>query len=268
MYYYGARYYDPVTSIWQSVDPLADDPDQVDKSPYAFTWNNPINLIDPNGLKPMDDYYISADGTIEVTRTDDNFDRFYLKNTGFDGSESNTALIGQFDKNEYGLIQLEDFSYTNHDFGTDFSFDVKDGNESRSYIRGDALASLFGAMATTDFNDVTIIGVSNADGSSPPPSVSHKNGKNLDFRYLRTDKTGERVLLGQNELDIKRQNEFNDALYKFGWKDMLSENFRSAGEKNSTLLNHTRHYSKSRHHHHLHTQGYKPNLIYNDDETP
>ena len=25
---------------------------QVDKSPYAFTWNNPINLVDPDGLSP------------------------------------------------------------------------------------------------------------------------------------------------------------------------------------------------------------------------
>jgi hypothetical protein len=46
-----------------SVDPLADDPDQVDKSPYAFTWNNPINMIDPTGLKPFD-WVEKADGTI------------------------------------------------------------------------------------------------------------------------------------------------------------------------------------------------------------
>ena len=47
MYYYGARYYNPSTSIWLSVDPLAEKfPHQ---SPYVFTDNNPINLIDPDG---------------------------------------------------------------------------------------------------------------------------------------------------------------------------------------------------------------------------
>ena len=51
-YYYGARYYDPRVSVWLSVDPLATHPNQVDKSPYAFSWNNPVNIVDPNGLCP------------------------------------------------------------------------------------------------------------------------------------------------------------------------------------------------------------------------
>jgi RHS repeat-associated protein len=51
-YYYGARYYDPMVSQWLSVDALAMHPTQVDKSPYAFTWNNPINLVDPDGNCP------------------------------------------------------------------------------------------------------------------------------------------------------------------------------------------------------------------------
>jgi RHS repeat-associated protein len=50
--YYGARYYQNRLSTWLSVDPLATDPAQIDKSPYAFTWNNPVNLIDPDGRCP------------------------------------------------------------------------------------------------------------------------------------------------------------------------------------------------------------------------
>jgi len=46
-YYYGARYYDPQISVWLSVDRLAAKYPQV--SPYNFSLNNPINLIDPNG---------------------------------------------------------------------------------------------------------------------------------------------------------------------------------------------------------------------------
>ena len=37
---------------WLSVDPLADHPNQVDKSPYAAFWNNPIVLTDPDGRCP------------------------------------------------------------------------------------------------------------------------------------------------------------------------------------------------------------------------
>lgn len=46
-YYYGARYYDPKVSVWLSVDRLAAKYPHV--SPYNFTLNNPINLINPNG---------------------------------------------------------------------------------------------------------------------------------------------------------------------------------------------------------------------------
>lgn len=49
-YYYGARYYDPKTSIWLSVDPLAERGPQY--SPYVFTFNNPILFVDPDGRWP------------------------------------------------------------------------------------------------------------------------------------------------------------------------------------------------------------------------
>jgi len=49
LYYYGARYYDPVTSIWENVDPSWDLPEQVDESPYAYVGNNPVVYFDPDG---------------------------------------------------------------------------------------------------------------------------------------------------------------------------------------------------------------------------
>ncbi|MFT4851469.1 MAG: RHS repeat-associated protein, partial [Sediminicola sp.] len=44
-FYYGARYYDPKISVWLSVDPIL----KHQESPYSFTSNNPIMLIDPDG---------------------------------------------------------------------------------------------------------------------------------------------------------------------------------------------------------------------------
>jgi RHS repeat-associated protein len=50
LYYYGARYYQPRTSVWQSVDK------QFERmpgwSPYNYSLNNPITYFDPDGNYP------------------------------------------------------------------------------------------------------------------------------------------------------------------------------------------------------------------------
>ena len=61
LYYYGARYMNPVTSLWYGVDPL------MEKYPgfgcYSFCLNNPIKLIDPNGENPKrHSYYMNNRG--------------------------------------------------------------------------------------------------------------------------------------------------------------------------------------------------------------
>ena len=56
--YFGARYYDPNISIWLSVDPLSDKAPGL--TPYNYTLNNPIILIDPNGMSASPVYDIDG----------------------------------------------------------------------------------------------------------------------------------------------------------------------------------------------------------------
>lgn len=63
MYDYGFRMYDPQLGRWNRKDPLMEW--HFNYSPYAYCYNNPINLIDPFGLdtvyvapKPIDPAYV------------------------------------------------------------------------------------------------------------------------------------------------------------------------------------------------------------------
>ena len=67
-YYYGARYYNPKTSIWLSVDPLADN--YPGWSPYNYCMQNPVNMVDPDGREvkspPSTGVIDNKDGTYTV----------------------------------------------------------------------------------------------------------------------------------------------------------------------------------------------------------
>jgi len=50
LYYYGARYYDPMVSLWASVDPMAEK--FPGWSPYNYVLQNPMVMVDPDGRDP------------------------------------------------------------------------------------------------------------------------------------------------------------------------------------------------------------------------
>ena len=54
--YFGSRYYSSDLSIWLSVDPMSDKYPSL--SPYTYCANNPVKLVDPNGMEygnPIED---------------------------------------------------------------------------------------------------------------------------------------------------------------------------------------------------------------------
>jgi RHS repeat-associated protein len=51
-YNFGARQYDPAIGRWGVFDNLAEAPEQIGKSPYAYAWGNPVLNNDPDGNCP------------------------------------------------------------------------------------------------------------------------------------------------------------------------------------------------------------------------
>ncbi|MEG1024379.1 MAG: glycoside hydrolase family 19 protein [Flavobacterium sp.] len=145
----------------------------------------------------------------------------------------------------------------------DVKFNLKmNPGTNRFFMNDVTIASFIGAMLDCRYSDFIFNGFSDDLGNSIGGSESHKNGMNGDLRYLRKDKSGKNVHLslvsetgdpcGWKGMDEKRQNAFNDALYKYGWKSMLSWRY------NGKMLNHSIHYID--HHHHLHVQSFNPIL--------
>ncbi|OCB76113.1 hypothetical protein [Flavobacterium crassostreae] len=136
-------------------------------------------------------------------------------------------------------------------------------DSKRSFVNEQTLASFLGAMLEVNYLDIGCNGFSHSDGSSRP-SRSHINGNNGDFKYLRTDKevqcgsgTSLNLIKEPQALDFVRQNKWNNALYKFGWKNFLGWSYTSKGKRR--YLDHIPK-NTANHFHHLHVQGYEPNF--------
>ena len=143
-YDYSARNYDAALGRFMNVDPLADK--FPSWSPYNFTMNNPINMIDPTGMAP--EY-------IDVTKNDDGT---YTVVGGEANSDKNIYVVDG-EGNRTGEVVGE--------MMTEYSFHNEDG----SAVKG-ANIDLNDQSRQNFFNDeITNVGLfeymNNAKGGEP-----------------------------------------------------------------------------------------------------
>ncbi|WP_430613559.1 RHS repeat-associated core domain-containing protein [Flavobacterium sp. JP2137] len=145
-YYYGARYYDPRTSLFLSVDPLAEQ--FPNWTPYRYGFNNPIRYTDPTGMLE-DDYTVNKSGKIELVRkTDDKTDKLIaLDDNGKESNQSievdkgvlNKIKSGNNDGEKYGYMEVRGNSKATNIFeflarNTDVEWSQTGYGVDRNYI--------------------------------------------------------------------------------------------------------------------------------------
>ena len=131
LYYCGARYMNPVTSLWYGVDPLAEK--FLSVSVYCYTMCNPINLIDEDGLFPKQliklhktffwqkDYYTFTQPMAHVLSLVSSVNEQDIKNTRIYVRGVSNPYPWYFGKDTYGGITLPEgnhvaITYTNNLF--------------------------------------------------------------------------------------------------------------------------------------------------------
>ncbi len=108
-------FYHPDLSIWLSVDPLSDKYPNL--TPYAYCANNPVNVIDPNGMDTVNIMYSTTNNKWEIgnpilAKEDDVYNV-----TNADGNTTTYTFTEGAYNNRMNVILLEDNLDLDESFG-------------------------------------------------------------------------------------------------------------------------------------------------------
>jgi RHS repeat-associated protein len=112
--YFGARYYDPQKSFFYGVDPLSDD--SPGWSGYNYCLNNPIVLVDPDGMSA---WHPDGDGNVVADLHDNAITLSDYLGTSFGEANKMFSNLSNWDggTNSSGIASVEGHTLTISDVG-------------------------------------------------------------------------------------------------------------------------------------------------------
>jgi RHS repeat-associated protein len=177
LYYFGARYYDPRTSVWQSADPALGDflAGRQQTSPrhlslYAYGAGNPMRLVDPNGMNPvgkeavlsvLDQVMPAGAAAVKLSNWDP-----------IDLSDHQGALVAK-------AIDVSDGMLNNYiETGVDHA-----GKAADAHASGDTVGTLaYGYSAFENLKTAALgVAVGFAEGAAESPGVAKAGTKGLSL---------------------------------------------------------------------------------------
>src|SRR5690606_446058 len=137
LYYYGARYYNPRTSVWLSVDPMAEK--YPSWSPYNYALLNPIYYIDPDG-RDIIPYLIrftkglTMKGVFEKGFTSKIFNNFMKDFVQTSVGENFMSSFMKSGQNLFGYTAKSDGKFSNYNVKI-MDVHMQDVNEAYNYMQ-------------------------------------------------------------------------------------------------------------------------------------
>lgn len=189
-YYYGARYYNPKWSVWLSVDAMAGNAHNIPLTPFHFSANNPVMIIDPDGND-----WVRNEETCEITWNDNAIDQSSTP-SGYSHIGDDDAVLAHLGINQ------------NSDYASDRGIGMSNGGiDRRNYSPNGAAMN---QSATVGSASAAIILDIMYDENAK--SETNSMGKNFNGIIVRVSSNGTNTISGSNTATATvNHNGFSDS---------------------------------------------------------
>jgi len=168
----GSRYYNPRESVWLSVDPLAEQTG----TPYQYCYQNPVNFIDPKGMKGDNDiHYDTGNKQETVIETNDESDRHFVNGKQVTKEEYDKQSV-----DKKSTITVSDYK----DKPSSSIYYITEG-----YMQGNYTSNYIGFYTIDEFGALTMPNQSLASGGKLSLSYYNLSPDYSDFENFQTVNT-------------------------------------------------------------------------------